>query len=238
MTTKGLYILCISFVWAVYSFGQTRHNVWLRGTLGYGISEKLESDLEFQYRRQSGVDTKMPFRHDLMQSVRNWTRYRFSDRLFVSVSPFAYFKHYRIVTQQGDHTFKPSREFRFSAALTWKKEIGRGFELINRGAAEYRIFNNGTDDVTRVRDRIGVQYGFENFSILVFNEFLANVAGVDRGHFVDHNRIGTQLEYRPKPQVKLRLGYLYIDRLPLKGETWLHENNMSLNFMYNFKTGG
>lgn len=192
--------------------------------------------MEFQHRRQNGLDSKMPFKHDLMYSVRNWTRYRVNERLFVSVSPFAYFSHYRMIGKEGDHRFPPSREFRFSTALRWQKDIGKGFQFVNRGAAEYRIFNNRTKDVIRLRDRVGIQYGFlDNFSILVYNELLVNVAGVERNHFVDHNRIGTQLEYHPRPQIKLRLGYLYIDRLPLTGKTRLHENNMAVNLTYNLK---
>lgn len=232
----GFAILILEVAFFINAYSQTTNNSWLRGTLRYEIDERLNTDIEFQHRRQSGLDSKVPFKHDLLLSFRNWTGYRFNKELKLSVSPFGYFRHYKLVNDDGPFRSVPSTEKRFSIALLWQKNLGKGFQFVNRGAAEYRIFDNRTGDIFRMRDRLGIRYGLvDKLSVMVYNELLVNAVGRGNGNFVDHNRIGAQMEYTFLPQFVFRLGYLYIDRLPLNGETWLQENNMSLNLTYNLQ---
>lgn len=216
---------------------QHRYNAWFRSTLSIPVGDKIIADNEFQHRRQSGFDNENLFDENLMFSYRHWVHYQHSENIRFSVSPFAYFKHYRIIQNHSDETAKPNSEVRFSMAMELQHQLLERIYLVNRTAVEYRVFNN-QKDITRLRNRLGVYFGFtERMTAGIFEEPLANITGVTHKHIFDHNRIGVNLEYKIVPNLKMDLGYMYISRLPLSSTTMLHENNFYLNLTYKLRSG-
>jgi hypothetical protein len=63
-----------------------------------------------------------------------------------------------------------------------------------------------------------------------------NATGTGNAHFFDHNRVGFNLEYKVSPDLKIDIGYIYINRLPLSEMETLNENNFLLQFTYKLKT--
>lgn len=214
---------------------QHRYNAWFRSTLSIPVGDKIIADNEFQHRRQSGFDNENLFDENLMFSYRNWVHYQHSENIRFSVSPFAYFKHYRIIQNHSDETAKPNSEVRFSMAMELQHQLLERIYLVNRTAVEYRVFNN-RQDITRLRNRLGVYFGvIERMTAGIFEEPLVNITGVPHKHIFDHNRIGVNLEYKVVPNLKMDLGYMYISRLPLANTTMLYENNFYLNFTYRLR---
>lgn len=215
---------------------QDHYNAWFRGTLSIPVGEKFKIDNELQHRRQNGFENENMFDKNLMFAYRNWVHYQHSEDVKFSLSPFAYFKNYRIIQQHPDETIIPSSEIRFSIAVELQHEILKKFYIVDRSAVEYRIFDNNQADIIRLRNRFGFRYDFtRKLKVGIFDELLFNLSGTKYHHFFDHDRLGLNVEYKLVPNVKFDIGYIHITRLPLSGTTKLHENNLYLNFTYQLK---
>lgn len=234
---KRLLITAIGIVIAQTLQAQHHYNAWFRSTLSIPVGEKFKVDNEFQHRRQSGFDNESLFDKNLMFTYRNWVHYQHSDDVKFSVSPFAYFRHYRIIQNHSDETARPNSEVRFSVAVELQHQILNKFYIVDRSAVEYRIFgNNNQSDIIRLRNRFGFRYDFtEKLKLGIFDELLFNLSDTTYHHFFDHDRLGLNVEYKVVPNVKIDIGYMHITRLPLIGTTILHENNIYLNLNYQLK---
>ncbi len=215
---------------------QQHYNTWFRSTLSIPIGEKFKIDNEFQHRRQNGLENVNLFDKNLMFTYRSWVHYQHKEDIKFSVSPFAYFSHYRIIQNKTDESATPNNEIRFSAAVELQHEIFKKFYIIDRNTLEYRIFSNSQSDITRLRARFGVRYEFtEHIKLTAYDELFLNVAGTPIEHVFDHDRIGLNLEYHLFPNLKFDIGYIHLTRLPLipvTGNTKLKENNIILNLTY------
>lgn len=215
---------------------QYHYNAWFRSTLSVPFGSKIKADGEFQHRRQNGFENRNLLDKNLMFTLRSWVHYQHKEDIKFSVSPFAYFKHYRIIQNETDETVTPNNEIRFSAAVELQHEIFKKFYVIDRNALEYRIFSNSQSDITRLRARFGVRYEFtEHIKLTVFDELFFNVAGTPIEHVFDHDRIGFNLEYKMLPNLKFDIGYIHLTRLPIipvTGTSKINENNIILNLTY------
>ncbi|SHH77988.1 DUF2490 domain-containing protein [Flavobacterium johnsoniae] len=215
---------------------QEHYNTWFRGTLSIPVGKKFKIDNELQHRRQNGFENENMLNENLMFTFRNWVHYQHNEDIKFSLSPFAYFKHYRIIQKHSDETTIPNSEIRFSAAVELQHEILKKFYIVDRSAVEYRIFDNNQADIIRLRNRFGFRYDFTGrLKIGVFDELLFNLSGTTYHHFFDHDRLGLNIEYKLVPNVKFDIGYMHITRLPLNSTTKLNENNLYLNFTYQLK---
>lgn len=234
-----LKVLLFTAIWIFFVQNvqaQNHYNAWFRTTLSVPISSKIKMDAEFQHRRQNGFENKNMFEENLMFTVRNWVHYQHNSALKFSVSPFAYFSHYRVIQYQTDETAKPSNEIRFSVAAEWQHKLFEKWHIVDRSAAEYRIFNNTQSDISRLRNRLGIRYDFtEQIKLTVYDELFVNVIGTTSELFFDHNRIGCNVEYRITHNLKFDIGYIYIIRQPLTITSKLYENNTFFNLTYELK---
>ena len=230
---KKLLITAIWISIAQTLQAQQHYNAWFRGTLSVPVGKKFKIDTEFQHRRQNGFGNANLFDKNLMFTFRNWVHYQHNEDVKFSLSPFAYFSNYKIIQKQADENATPNSEIRFSAAVELQHSIVKKFYIVDRTAIEYRMFDRNQSDITRLRNRFGFRYKFnEKIKLSVFDELLFNLSGTTQQHFFDHNRIGLSLEYITLPYLKFDIGYIHITRLPLTSTTRLHENNIFLNLTY------
>lgn len=232
---SGLKWLCIVVagfctipqVWAQ----QYHHNAWMRTTLSYAVTPKFKMDGEFQHRRQSGFDSKDCLDENLMYSFRSWVHYQQNESVRFSVSPFAYFSHFKIIQQKNDALAVPNKEARFTAAVDLQHEVFRKFFIITRNAVEYRMFSSVTADITRMRNKFGVRYDpVPRLKAGLYAEFLVNLIGTD--HFFDHKRHVISLDYALWPGFRMETGYARIVRLPPGNREKIREDNIFLNFTF------
>jgi len=230
---KKLLITAIWISIAQTLQAQQHYNAWFRGTLSVPVGKKFKIDNEFQHRRQNGFNNADMFDRNLMFTYRNWLHYQHNEDVKFSLSPFAYFSHYKIIQKQSDVIAQPNNEIRFSAAVELQHIIVKKFYVVDRTAIEYRMFDNNQSNITRLRNRFGFRYDFtEKLKLSIYDELLFNLSGTTQHHFFDHDRIGLTLEFKVLPYLKFDIGYTHIARLPLTSTTKLHENNIFLNLTY------
>uniref|UniRef100_F4C757 DUF2490 domain-containing protein n=1 Tax=Sphingobacterium sp. (strain 21) TaxID=743722 RepID=F4C757_SPHS2 len=233
---KRLLITAIWMAIAQTLQAQHHYNAWFRSTLSVPVGEKFKVDNEFQHRRQNGFENENMLDKNLMFTYRTWVHYQHSEDVKFSVSPFAYFQHYRIIQNHSDETAKPNSEVRFSTAVELQHELLDRFYIVDRSALEYRIFSSNQPDITRLRNRFGFRYDFtERLKVGIFDELLFNLSGTTYHHFFDHDRLGLNVEYKVLSNLKFDIGYMHIARLPLASTTKLYEDNLYLNLTYQLK---
>lgn len=212
---------------------QTHANSWFRGTLAVPIRENIQMDAEFQHRRQNGFGNHNLFDKNLLFTFRTWMHYQQKEGVKYSLSPFAYFSSYKPIQFPGDDTLRPNREFRFSAAVELHKSLFGKTNLMNRTAAEYRVFGGAHLPVTRLRNRTGLDYHLTaRLKAGIYDELILNIGGMPLAQFFDQNRIGCYMQYEVIPNLKLELGFLHLVRLQITDLTKLRENNLVLNLTY------
>lgn len=214
-------------------FAQYQHNAWFRGTVNVSLSSKLTLDTELQHRRQRSPNTSNFLGENLLHSYRNWLHYQHQPYLKFSLSPFAYFNHYKILQSEDDRLGTPNHEVRFSAAFEIQLPLAQNFYIIDRSAVEYRVLSNASSDITRFRNRLGVKYDLNNrLHFTLSNEFILNTSGVPLTHFFDQNRIGFNVEYQVLNNLKFDLGYIHLIRFPVHATSALYEHNIYFNLAY------
>ncbi len=234
LTTKKLLLAVVWIFFAHSVLAQHHNNTWFRGTLGVPLGRKLKTDFELQHRRQDGLGTDNQLKNNLMNTFRIWVQYQHGPDIKFSISPLAYFNHYKIIQNQSDKDAKPSNELRFAAAVDLQHELFSKFYITDRNALEYRIHQGNPEDVVRLRNRLGLRYELsEKVNLSVYDEILLNVYGRTYDHFFDHDRLGVNLEYKLLRNVKLDLGFMHIVRL--NNHHTLRESNVTLNLNYTLK---
>lgn len=208
-------------------------NLWLRGTITAPITPKFKTDFEFQHRRQNGFDNHNPFDLRLMNSIRIWSHYQFNEKVRFTISPFSYFSNFRAVRKLSDEMAEPRKEFRFGAAVELQNKLAKNLYLLNREFVEYRVFQNGQNNVTRLRNRMGLRYQVSKKTrFFLYDELMVNLSGISMEHFFDHNRLGFNIEQSIAPSFKVELQYMYATRLPLNNAEKFSEHNFLIYFSY------
>jgi hypothetical protein len=223
----------IIFFLAPKTIAQEHTNSWFRTTLSIPVTEKLKTDLELQHRRQNDFESNNPFDKNLMYSFRTWLYYKQNKDVVYAISPFAYFSNYRIIQKESDAVAKPRNEYRFSASVELQHELANKFFIVDKTTIEYRAFEGSIKNTTRLRNKLAFRYDFNsNYNVAIGDEVLINASGTNALHVFDHNRIFTNLSYKPNSAVKLDVGYIYISRLPQSNIDLIKENNIYFNFTY------
>ncbi len=233
---KKLLVTAIGIGFAQTLPARPHHNAWFRTTVSYQVSEKIKADAELQHRRQNGFENDNMLDRNLMYSLRTWLHYQHSANTEFSISPFAYFTNYPVIQNAAGESAKPFHEIRFSAAVDNRNVLIRKWVLLERSALEYRVPDNGTALILRLRNRLGLQYPLTSqLGLSVYDELFCNIAGSSTAHFFDHNRIGLMMECKISNRLKLETGYININRLPLTNDVLLTEHNIMLNLTFQLK---
>lgn len=234
LATKKLLLAVVWVFFTHSALAQHHNNTWFRGTFGVPFGKKLKGDFELQHRRQDGLETDNQLKNNLMNNFRIWVQYQLRPDIKFSVSPLAYFKHYKIIQNQSDKDAKPSNELRFAAAVDLQHELFSKFYITDRNALEYRIHQGNSPDVVRLRNRLGLRYELsKKINLSVYDEILLNVHGRAHDHFFDHDRLGVNLEYKLFRKVKLDFGFMHVVRL--NNHHTLKESNVVINLNYTLK---
>ncbi len=233
---KPLLIMAAGLCIAQTMQAQQHYNAWFRSTLSIPAGEKFRIDAEFQHRRQNGLGNSDMLDRNLMFTFRNWIHYQHNRNIKISVSPFAYFSHYRIIQQPTDVTANPNSEIRFSAAVDLQHRVFKNLYVVDRAAIEYRVFENPQSDINRLRNRFGFRYDLtDRLKSGIYDELFVNVSGAGIAHFYDHNRVMLNMEYSVLPNLKFDMGYINLSRLLVTSDEKLHEHNIYLNVTFQWK---
>jgi hypothetical protein len=226
-------ILIVTLIIASKTVAQEHTNSWFRTTLSVPVTEKIKTDLELQHRRQNDFESDNLFDKNLMYTFRTWVYYKQNKDVVYALSPFAYFSNYKIIQNESDAVSKPSNEYRFTASLEIQHQLATKLFVVDRTALEYRVFEGSVENTTRLRNRLALRYDFNsNYNIAFGDEILMNSSGTDAQHIFDHNRIFTNLSYKPNSDFKFDIGYIYISRLTKSNIDLIDENNFYLNFTF------
>jgi hypothetical protein len=226
-------ILIVNIIIASKTVAQEHTNSWFRTTLSVPVTEKIKTDLELQHRRQNDFESDNLFDKNLMYTFRTWVYYKQNKDVVYAISPFAYFSNYNIIKKESDGFTAPINEYRFTASLEIQHQLATKLFVVDRTALEYRVFEGSVENTTRLRNRLALRYDFNsNYNIAFGDEILMNSSGTDAQHIFDHNRIFTNLSYKPNSEFKFDIGYIYISRLTKSNIDLIDENNFYLNFTF------
>lgn len=208
-------------------------NLWLKTTVSTPTFKKLKADIEYEHRRQSGFENHNPVDHTLMNSFRIWTHYQHNDKIRFTAVPFSYFSNFRAIRKLADEDADPRGEYRFGAAVEFQNNLAKKLKFLSRQLIEYRVFQKGQNNVTRLRNRLGLRYDISpKTRVFLYDEVMVNLSGTTLEHFFDHNRLGINLEYFIIPNFKVDAQYMYATRLPLNNTAIFSEHNFLLYFTY------
>ncbi len=217
---------------------EPHYNAWFRSTLSVSPHAKFKLDAEWQHRRQNGYNNSNMLDKSLLLSYRTWVHYQHNEGIVFSISPIAYFSNKSIINKPLDEDASYRNEIRFSAAATLQHKLLEKLHIVDRAAIEYRIFEHVQPNITRLRNRLGLKYDFsEKIKLSVYEELLVNLSGTTPDHFLDHERLAVQVDYTLSPHLKIDIGYLHINRLPLNNPSKITEHNIFLNLRYQLHTG-
>ncbi len=189
---------------------QTHLQAWFRTTLSYPLSTRLRADSEVQYRRQSGSDNGYIPDKSLMYSFRQWLTYRCDEQLSLSLSPLAWFTHYKSIDQPADTLPGLRREFRVSAATEWRQPVGSKIHIVYRSAAEYCFMSGATSPAVRLRYRTGLSYAFgKDLRLSLAGETFLHLFRTD---IMDQNRLMVQADYTISRHIRIDPGFVCISR--------------------------
>ncbi|MDN3677641.1 DUF2490 domain-containing protein [Flavobacterium paronense] len=230
---RGILLLILVVLAGSKVKAQEHTNSWFRATLSIPIGTKFKTDFEGQLRRQNGFDNENPLDKKLLYSFRTWCYFKQSEKVTFAISPFAYFSNYKIIQKQSDESASPTSEYRFSAAIEVQHKMTSNLFLLNRTAFEYRVFEGATENVIRVRQRLGLRYDLNpKYNLDIGDEIFINAYGTDSQHLFDQNRTVANITFKPNDAIKFDLGYNHISRLPKSTSDLIRENNLYLNFTY------
>jgi hypothetical protein len=169
--------------------------------------------LEYQHRRQDNpaFEKYNIFRYQYQQSSRIWYRYEYADKIELTVSPFAYFKTWKLLTQNDFIPEVIRKELRFSMQGEFFQAIEK-FRFQCRNIYEYRIFfqTKNSNEIGRLRTRLQIQYQVtEPLRLNFFNEFFFNTIPNQGTNYFKENRIGFLLTHT-YGKFALEMGYVYI----------------------------
>ena len=236
------HIIIYIFLFLAFHFSYPQNaahlNFWSRISLVQPLNDRFKGEVEVQHRRQNNYALQMEnlLYAPLLSSVRTWAHYKHNENINFSISPFAYYRHNAIILNENDKNKPQTKEIRFSAAIELKYELLKNIKLIERTCFEYRDFQATNLDVVRVRNRLGLQYIFNNqWNITTFNEVFLNVKGISSAHIFDHNRFSFMLTMKATKNIRIETGYMYINRLPKNSEEYLYEHNFLVHLYFTLR---
>ncbi len=227
------FLLVILILFSRNAAAQQHYNAWFRASFNYSLSEKHTTVLELQYRKQNGLGNANFCDKELMHSARLWFNYQHSKQILYAISPIAVFKHSRIIQLQEDELATPVRELRMTAMIKAQTTLKSKLFFVSSTKAEYRIFDNTSKDILRMRQLAGLTYQInEKMEVFASDEIFLNATGASALHIFDQNRILFQLAISPKPKWKLELGYIHINRMLSSSVDILEDENFFINVNY------
>lgn len=230
------FLLITLILFSRNAVAQHHFNAWFRASASYSFSSKFSSNVELQYRKQNGFGNENLCDKELMQSARLWFSYQQSKQILYAISPIAVFKHSRIIQLQEDELATPVRELRMTAMLKAQTALMPKLFFVTSSKAEYRIFDHQSKDILRLRQLAGLTYQFnDKMEVFASDEIFLNASGASALHVFDQNRILFQFAFSPKPNWKLELGYIHINRLLSSSVDILDDENFFINLNYKFR---
>lgn len=229
--------LLMGLTWGVKLPAQ-HNNWWTRWSVTYPVSAKFYTELESQLRLQTNqLDSHSSFfanRH-LAHSIRFFAHFKISSKFSTSLSPFTWFATSPVILSPSDVEAPLQHEIRPSILAEWIPYSKGRLSLSLRTWLEYRYFQKTAEGLVRFRQRVGMRYQLhEKWYAFIGEEILLHLHGVSPLERFDHNRLVLNLNYKPQPNWRIEVGYIYIHRLLRNKMLYINENNIVTHFYYTF----
>jgi hypothetical protein len=178
----------------------------------------------FQHRRVARDDSYNLYAENQLQSYCLWLQYFPSENIKFSLSPICYFRA-KPIFALGTRSIN---EFNWNVRVEHKKNF-KNCSLMNRLALEYRYrdFFEKNVYVGNFRMRYMPRFSIQTFKIrgkpvnLVISDevfFQYGYAVKTAASLFDQNRVYAGINYKLYENIKLDIGYCYIDQLRLSGK--------------------
>lgn len=215
---------------------QSHLNWWTRLSITKPISPIFYAELEGQIRRQNNYFSESkwnPAVEHLTHSLRLFVHFRPSARFAASISPFTWFAASPVISVPMDADLPLQHELRPSAQVEWQPALTHKLSAAARTWVEYRDFQGTPHDLVRFRQRLGLRYRItDKWQAFLANELLLHIYGIEKNQLYDHNRLIFNINYKPNPQWRIELGYMYANRLLRNRMQYVNENNLITHFYY------
>jgi hypothetical protein len=237
----AIYIIhAIIFCTQIFSSAcaQSHLNWWTRLSITKPIAPTYHAELEGQFRLQNNYFTNHrynPTAAHLTHSIRLFIHYRPSSEFSASISPFTWFAASPVISAPGDADLSLQHELRPSALVEWQPVFTPGLSAAVRTWIEYRDFQGTPNNLVRFRQRLGLRYRLaDKWQAFLADEILLHMHGVANNQRYDHNRLIFNINYKPNPQWRIELGYMYANRLLRNRMQYINESNLITHFYYTF----
>ena len=198
------YLLFLVFINFNVS-GQNNTQLWTRINIISNINKNWSFLNEFNIRMQSQNKTNLFFDKPLVNAYRIWINYKIDKNNYLHISPFAYFKNYKLKDSEPSQT-KVANEYRWQIQWENHTKTNQNVFLNSRFGIEHRIFEEKENSI-RLRIREGLLIDLNHsISFFIHDEFMINLNKINTDNIWDQNRITFQTNIKTSKLSRLEIG--------------------------------
>jgi hypothetical protein len=198
------YLLFLVFINFNVS-GQNNTQLWTRINIISNINKNWSFSNEFNIRMQSQNNTNLFFDKPLVNAYRIWINYKIDKNNYLHISPFAFFKNYKLNDSEPSQT-KVANEYRWQIQWENHTKTNQNVFLNSRFGIEHRIFEEKENSI-RLRIREGLLIDLNHsISFFIHDEFMINLNKINTDNIWDQNRITFQTNIKTSKLSRLEIG--------------------------------
>jgi hypothetical protein len=198
------YLLFLVFINFNVS-GQNNTQLWTRINIISNINKNWSFSNEFNIRMQSQNKTNLFFDKPLVNAYRIWINYKIDKNNYLHISPFAFFKNYKLKDSEPSQT-KVANEYRWQIQWENHTKTNQNVFLNSRFGIEHRIFEEKENSI-RLRIREGLLIDLNHsISFFIHDEFMINLNKINTDNIWDQNRITFQTNIKTSKLSRLEIG--------------------------------
>jgi len=204
MFMNKYYLLFLVFINFNVS-GQNNTQLWTRINIISNINKNWSFSNEFNIRMQSQNNTNLFFDKPLVNAYRIWINYKIDKNNYLHISPFAFFKNYKLKDSEPSQT-KVANEYRWQIQWENHTKTNQNVFLNSRFGIEHRIFEEKENSI-RLRIREGLLIDLNHsISFFIHDEFMINLNKINTDNIWDQNRITFQTNIKTSKLSRLEIG--------------------------------
>jgi hypothetical protein len=185
--------------------GQNNEQLWTRLNIISNINKNWSFSNEFNIRMQSQNKSNQIFEKPLVNAFRIWINYKINNNNSLHVSPFAFFKNYKLNHTDPTQTHV-IKEYRWQIQWENHSKTNKNLYLNSRFGLEHRIFEE-KENLIRLRVREGILIDLNQaISFFIHDEFMINLNKINTENIWDQNRITFQTNIKTSKLSRLEIG--------------------------------